>query len=64
MGWTPGRASGRKNVAPKHFMIAQLKRGHCTARSTVLDKSEGGQIAVGLDPFNEGVQPDLGTTKK
>ena len=46
-------------------MMAQLKRGHCTARSTVLaappamvkDKSgEGGQTAVGLDPINEGVQ--------
>ena len=26
----------QKNVAPKIFMMAQLKRGHCTARSTVL----------------------------
>ena len=26
----------KKNVAPKLFMMAQLKRGHCTARSTVL----------------------------
>ena len=40
--------------------------GHCTARSTVLaappamvkDKS-GGQTAVGLDPINDGVQPDV-----
>ena len=49
-------------------MMTQLKRGHCTARSTVLvaptamvkDKSgEGGQTAVGLDPINEGVQPDV-----
>ena len=48
-------------------MLAQLKQGHCTARSIVLaappamvkDKSgEGGQIAVELDPYNEGVQPD------
>ena len=52
-----GRASGHKNVAPK------LKRGHYTARSTVLaappamvkDKSgEGGQTEVGLDPIREG----------
>ena len=57
-----------KNVAPKLFMMAQLEHGHCTARSTVLaappamvkDKSgEGGQTAVGLDPINEGVQPDV-----
>ena len=49
-------------------MMAQLEHGHCTARSTVLaappamvkDKSgEGGQTAVGLDPTNEGVQPDV-----
>ena len=49
-------------------MMAQLKCGHCTARSTVLaappamgkDKSgEGGQTVVGLDPINEGVQPDV-----
>ena len=48
-------------------MMAQLEHGHCTARSTVLaappamvkDKSGGGQTAVGLDPFNEGVQPDV-----
>ena len=49
-------------------MMAQLQHGHCTARSTVLaappamvkDKSgEGGQTAVGLDPINEGVQPDV-----
>ena len=46
-------------------MMAQLKRGHCTARSTVLaappvmvkDKSgEGDKTAVGLDPINEGVR--------
>ena len=57
-----------KNVAPKLFMMAQLEHGNCTARSTVLaappamvkDKSgEGGQTAVGLDPINEGVQPDV-----
>ena len=69
MWLTPGRASGRKkNVAPKLFMMAQLEHGYCTARSTVLaappamvkDKSgEGGQTAVGLDPINEGVQPDV-----
>ena len=69
MWLTPGRASGRKkNVAPKLFMMAQLEHGHCTARNTVLaappamvkDKSgEGGQTAVGLDPINEGVQPDV-----
>ena len=55
-------------VAPKLFMMAQLEHGHCTACSTVLaappamvkDKSgEGGQTAVGLDPINEGVQPDV-----
>ena len=49
-------------------MMAQLEHGHCTAHSTVLavppamvkDKSgEGGQTAVGLDPINEGVQPDV-----
>ena len=49
-------------------MMAQLEHGHCTARNTVLaappamvkDKSgEGGQIAVGPDPINEGVQPDV-----
>ena len=49
-------------------MMAQLKRGYCTARSTVLtaptamarDKSgEGGQTAVGLDPINDDVQPDV-----
>ena len=47
---------------------AQLEHGHCTARSTVLaappamgkDKSgKRGQTAVGLDPINEGVQPDV-----
>ena len=49
-------------------MMAQLEHGHCTARSAVLaapsamvkDKSgEGCQTAVGLDPINEGVQPDV-----
>ena len=67
MWLTSGRASGRKNVAPKLFMMAQLKRGHCTARTTVLvappamvkDKSGGGQTAVRLDPINEDVQPDV-----
>ena len=48
--------------------MAQLKCGHCTARSTVLtaspvmvkDKSrERGQTAVRLDPINDGVQPDV-----
>ena len=57
-----------KKVAPKLFMMAQLEHGHCTARSTVLaapparvkDKSgKRGQTAVGLDPINEGVQPDV-----
>ena len=55
-------------MAPKLFMVAQLKRGHCTTRSTVLaappamvkDKSgEGGHTAIGLDLINEGVQPDV-----
>ena len=36
MWLTPGRASGRKNVAPKLFMMAKLKGGYCTARCTVL----------------------------
>ena len=49
-------------------MMAQLKCGNCTACSTILetppamvkDKSgEGSQTAVGLDPINEGVQPDV-----
>ena len=49
-------------------MMAQLENGHYTTRSTVLaappdmvkDKSgEGGLTAVGLDPINEGVQPDV-----
>ena len=49
-------------------MMAKLKRGHCTVRSTVLaappamvkDKSgEGGQTAIELDPINDGVQPDV-----
>ena len=49
-------------------MMAQLKRWHCTARSTLLatppamvkDKSgEGGQTAVGLDTIYEGVKPDV-----
>ena len=49
-------------------MMAQLEHGHCTARSTVLvappamvkEKSgEGCQTVVGLDPNNEGVQPDI-----
>ena len=64
MWLTPGRASSRKNL----FTMAQLEHGYCTARSTVLaapsamvkDKSgEGGHTAVGLDPINEGVQPDV-----
>ena len=60
MWLTPGRATGRKNVSPKLFMMAKLKRGHCTARSTatVKDRSgEGGQTADGL--INDGVQPDV-----
>ena len=49
-------------------MMAQLKRGHCTSRSTLLaappamvkDKSgEGDQTVVGLDPINDGMQPDV-----
>ena len=49
-------------------MMAQLEHEHCTARSTVLaspptmvkdTSGEGGQTAVGLDPINEGVQPDV-----
>ena len=68
MWLTPRRASGRKNVVPKLFMMAKLKRGHCTARSTVLaappaivkdKRGEGGQTAVGLDPITDGVQPDV-----
>ena len=67
MWLTPGRASSRKDVAPKLFMMAQLEHGHCTARSTVLaappamvkDKSGGGQTAVRLNPINEGVEPDV-----
>ena len=50
------------------FTPGKLKRGHCTTRSTVLaaptdmvkDKSgEEGQTAVGLDPINNCVQPDV-----
>ena len=57
-----------KNVALKLFMMAQLKRGHCTARGTVLAapptmvknrSGEGGHTTVGLDPINEGVQLDV-----
>ena len=68
MWLTPGMTTGRKNIAPKLFMMSQLKRGHCTAPNTVLaappamvkDKSgEGGQTAVGLYQINEGVQPDI-----
>ena len=67
MWLTPGRAYGRKHVAPKLFMMAQLEHGHCTARSTVLaappamvkDESGGGQTACRLDPINEGVQTDV-----
>ena len=48
-------------------MMAQRKRVHCTSRSTVLvappamvkDKSGGGPTAAGIDPINEGVQPDI-----
>ena len=46
-------------------MMAQLKHGHCSTvlaapPAMVKDKSgEGGQTAVGLDPINEGVQPDV-----
>ena len=68
MWLTPGRTSGRKNVAPKLFIMAQLKRGHCTTRSTVLaappamvkdNSEEGSHTVVELDPINEGVQPDV-----
>ena len=67
MWLTPGRATGRKNSAPKLFMMVELKRGHCTSRSTVLadppamvkDKSGGGQTVVGLDPIYDAVQPDV-----
>ena len=67
MWLTSGRASRHKNVAPKLFMMAQPKRGHCTAHSTLLAVpaamvkdtiGEGGQTAVGLYPINECVQPD------
>ena len=49
-------------------MMAQLEHVHCTARNTVLaappamvkdNSGEGGQTEVGLDPLNEGVQPDV-----
>ena len=68
MGLTSGRASGRKNIAPKLLMMAKPKRGHCTTRrkdlasppAMVKDKSgEAGQTAVGLDPINYGVHPDV-----
>ena len=48
-------------------MMVKLKRGHSTARSTVLaappamvkDRSEEGcQTVVGLDPICDSVQPD------
>ena len=47
-------------------MMAQLKRRHCTARSTVLAappalakyQSEGDQTSVSLDAI-KGVQPDV-----
>ena len=48
--------------------MAQLEHGHCAARSTLLpappaivkDKSgEGCRTAVGLDPINECLQPDV-----
>ena len=55
MWLTPGRASGHKNYAPELFMMVELKRGHCTAHSTVLvikNKSEeGGYNVVGLYPI-------------
>ena len=68
MWLTPGRTSGCKHNAAKLFIMAKLKRGPCTARSTVLaappamvkDKSgEGGQTAAGVDPINDGVQSDV-----
>ena len=49
-------------------MMAQLKHGHCTARSTVLATppvmvkekcGDGSQTAIGLDRINEAVQPDV-----
>ena len=49
-------------------MMAQLEHGHCISRSTVLaappamvkdKRGEGGQTAIGLDPINEGVQPNV-----
>ena len=47
-------------------MMTKLKRGYCTARSTVLaappamvKKSRVGQTAVGLNRINDGVQPDV-----
>ena len=48
-------------------MMAKLKRGQCTARSTVLavtsamvkDNRGGGPTAVGQDQINYGVQPDV-----
>ena len=63
----PGRASVRKKRCSILFMMAKPKRGHYTARMTVLaappamvkDKSGGGQTAVGLDTINDGVQPDV-----
>ena len=55
----PGRASDRKNVAPKLFMMAQLEHGAPPAM--VKDKSgEGGHTAVGvLDAINKGLQLDV-----
>ena len=57
-----------KKRCSKTLHDGTTKHGYCIARSTVLaappamvkDKSgEGGQTAAGLDPINEGVQPDV-----
>ena len=63
MWLTPGRASGRKNFAPKLFMmgtvqpIVQSWRLHQPWLKTIV--REGGHTVVRLYPINEDVQPDV-----
>ena len=68
MWFEPESVSTRNNYAPKIFLMVDIKRWHCTDRSTVLaaptarvkDKSrEGGHAAVGIDPIYDGVQPGV-----
>ena len=47
MWLTPGRASGRSTVLAAPSAMVKEKSG------------EGGQTAVGLDPINDGMQPDV-----